>query len=120
MFEHQKIIDKIEIIQDFFNSIGLEKIKDIPKDWNLDSSYKFIPTKNNFTISYLGKERKLLSVEIFIVGGLHFIMRGTSDVSVYETIKTDYNFQAIHHQGSFFKDKFRDWKINSLLNYENT
>jgi len=118
MYEHQKIIDKIEIIQDFFKSIGLEKIKDIPKDWNLDSSYKFIPTKNNFTISYLGKERELLSVDVFIVGGLHFNMRATSDVSVYETIKTDYNFQAIHQQGYFFKDKFRDWQIKQLL-YEN-
>jgi hypothetical protein len=118
MFDHSKILDRIELIKDFFYSIGLEKIRDIPKDWNLDSSYKFIPTKNNFTITYLGRERVLLSVDVFIVGGLHFIMRGTSDVSVYETIKTDYNFKATHHNDSFFKDTFRDWQIEQLL-YEN-
>jgi hypothetical protein len=120
MLDHAEILVQIESIKDFFHSIGLKKIKDIPEEnWNLDSSYKFIPAKDRFTITYLGKERVLLSVDVFIVGGLHFIMRGTSDVSLYETIKTDYNFKSIHHQGCFFKDVYRDWQIKKLL-YENT
>jgi hypothetical protein len=121
MLDHAEILIQIESIKDFFHSIGLEKIKDIPQEnWDLDSSYKFIPAKDRFTITYLGKERVLLSVNVFIVGGVHFNLSGKIGVSVFETIPTDYDFKVKYEDGGILKNEFRDWKINNLLNYENT
>jgi hypothetical protein len=115
MFNHAEILDKIDLIKDFFESVGIKKIEDIPKNWHLDSSYKFIPIDNNYKISLNGEERILLSVNVFIVGGVNFVLSGKMGFSVYETIRTDYNFVGLYHNISILKNEFRDWKIKQLL-----
>jgi|LakMenEpi03Aug12_release.lakeMendotaPanAssembly.Ray.scaffolds.fasta_scaffold318392_2 hypothetical protein len=117
--EHQIILDKIEKIKIFFESIGLKMIYDFPKDWNLDSYIKFEPIKNNYIINYKGEDRVLLSVNIYIASGLHFVLSGKIGVSVYETIPSDYDFKCKYEDSDFFKSELRDFKINNLLKYEN-
>lgn len=116
--DHQQILDRIVEIEEFFKSIGLKKVTDIPKDWDLDSYIKFEPIQNNYIVNYKGEDRVLLNVNIYIASGLHFVLSGKMGVSVFETIPTDYDFKVKYGEGEFFKDKFRDWKINNLLNYE--
>jgi len=113
--KHQEVLDKIEIIKEFFESIGLKMIYDLPKDWDLDSYIKFQPIKNNYIINYKGENRVLLSVNIYIISGLHFTLSGKIGVSVYETIPTDYNFKCKYEESNFFKSEFRDWKINKFV-----
>jgi len=113
--KHQEILDKIEIIKKFFESIGLKMIYDFPKDWDLDSYIKFEPIKNNYIVNYKGKDRVLLGVNIYIISGVHFTLSGKIGVSVYETISTDYDFKCKYEEGEIFKDELRDWKINKFV-----
>lgn len=120
MFEHQQILDKIELIKLFFESIGLKMTKDFPKEnWNLDSSYQFKPIKENYFIYYNNEKRILLGVEVFIVGGLKFTFSGQIGTTIYETVTTDYDFNFSYEEGQFFKEDFRNFKLNYLLNENN-
>ena len=120
MFKHQKILDRIVEIEEFFKSISLEKVSDFPENWDLDSHIRFEPIQNNYIVNYKGEDRVLLNVNIYITSGLNFILSGKMGVSVFETIPTDYDFKTKYEESEFFKDQLRDWKINNLLNYENT
>jgi hypothetical protein len=113
--QHQEILDKIDIIKDFFESIGLKMIYDFPKDWDLDSYIKFEPIKNNYIVNYKGEDRVLLHVNIYIASGLHFVLSGKIGVSVFETVLTDYDFKCKNEEGHFFIEELRNWKINNVL-----
>ena len=115
MFNHREILDKIESIKEFFDYIGLKLIQDIPDDWNLDSSYNFAPKDSNFKIRYKGDDRILLSVNVFIVGGMHFMLSGKMWNSVSETIQTDYDFKVKYDTVTILEEYFRDWKIKQLV-----
>lgn len=118
--DHKIVLDKIEILKDFFKSIGLSMSYDLPKNWDLDSYIRFEPIQNNYVINYKGEDRVLLNVNIYIASGLNFILSGKMGVSVFETIPTDYDFKVKYEDGEILKNELRDWKINNLLNYENT
>jgi hypothetical protein len=111
---HKVILHKIESIKSFFESIGFKKHHDIPTDWNLDSSIKYLPP-DKFQVNINNEDRLLLSVDIFIVGGIHFVLSGKIGHSVYETIKTDYDLNPIYDDKNFFKKEYRDWKIKNLI-----
>jgi len=113
--QHQEVLDKIEIIKEFFESIGLKMIYDFPKDWDLDSYITFKPIQNNYIINYKGEDRVLLHVNIYIISGLHFTLSGKIGVSVYETISTDYDFKCKYDEGNFFKDELRDYRLKKVL-----
>jgi hypothetical protein len=113
--QHQEVLDKIEIIKEFFESIGLKMVYDFPKDWDLDSYIKFEPIKNNYIINYKGEDRVLLNVNIYITTGVHFVMSGKIGISVYETISTDYDFKGKYEKGDIFKSELRDWRLKKVL-----
>ena len=113
--DHAIILKKIERIEEFFKSIGLKKVTDIPKDWDLDSYIRFEPIQNNYVINYKGENRVLLNVNIYIASGLNFVLSGKIGVSVFETIPTDYDFKVKYEEGSFFKEEFRNWMIEKVL-----
>ena len=113
--QHQEILDKIEIIKEFFESIDLKQLSDFKKTWDLDSYIKFEPIKNNYIINYKGEDRVLLSVNIYIISGLHFVLSGKIGVSVYETIPTDYDFKCKYEEGNFFKSELRDFRLRKVL-----
>lgn len=113
--DHQKILNRIDEIEVFFEAIGLKKTRDLPENWDLDSTTRFEPKKSPFIINYRNEDRVLLHIDVYIASGIHFVMRGDKGVSVYETIKTDYNFQSIYQESSFFKEEYRDWKIEYLI-----
>ncbi len=113
--DHEIILKKIEQIEEFFKSIGLKKVSDIPKDWDLDSYYKYQPINNNYIVNYRGENRVLINVEVGIVGGILFVLSGKMGVSVYESIKTDYDFKAKYEDSQLFKNEFRNWSIDNIL-----
>lgn len=113
--DHQEILNKIETIDIFFKSIGLKKTRDLGLTWNLDSYYKYQPLKDNYTVNFKGENRVLINVEVGIMGGILFVLSGKMGVSVYESIKTDYDFKFKYEEGQFFKDEFRDWTIENVL-----
>lgn len=113
--QHQEILDKIEIIKEFFESIDLKQLSDFKKTWDLDSYIKFEPIKNNYIINYKGEDRVLLNVNIYIAGGLHFVLSGKIGVSVFETISTDYDFKCKYEEGNFLKHEFRDYRLKKVL-----
>jgi hypothetical protein len=119
MIEHQQILDKIDLIKLFFESIGFKMTRDFPKKWNLDSSYQFKPIKENYFIYYNNEKRLLLHVDVFIVGGLRFTLSGQIGATIYETVSTDYDFNFSYEKGQFFKEEFRNFKLNYLLNENN-
>ncbi len=112
--QQQESLDKIKIIKEFFESIGLKMIYDFPKDWDLDSYIKFEPIKNNYIVNYKGEDRVLLGVNIYI-GSLHFFLSGKIGVSVFESIITDYDFKCKYEDNNFFKDEFRDFRLKKVL-----
>ena len=114
--DHKKILEKIKEIEDFFTYIGLKKVQDFPKNWDLDSFIKFKPIQDNYIINYKGEDRVLMSASVYIVGGLHFVMSGKMGVSVYETVKTNYDLSASYDDAQFFKTELRDWKLKKFLN----
>lgn len=113
--DHQQILDKIKIIDLFFNSIGLKKTKDIGTTWDLDSYIKYEPIKNNYIINYKGEDRVLINVEVGIASGLLFVLSGKMGVSVYESIHTDYDFKAKYENSYFFRNQYRDWILENVL-----
>jgi hypothetical protein len=113
--QHQEILDKIEIIKEFLESIGLKMIYDFPKDWDLDSYIRFQPIQNNYIVNYKGEDRVLLNVNIYIVSGLHFVLSGKIGVSVFESIPTDYDFKCKYEDSDFFKSEFRDYRLRKVL-----
>jgi hypothetical protein len=112
--KNQEILDKIEIIKEFFESIGLKMIYDFPKDWDSETHIRFIPIEDNYTVNYKGEDRVLLGVNIYI-GSLHFSLSGKIGVSVFENIITDYDFICKNEEGHFFIEELRNWKINNVL-----
>ena len=72
MFEHQQILDRIIEIEKILIHLGFEKKNDFPKNWNLDSTMKFTPKNDNFTVNYKNQNRVLMSIEVGIVSGLIF------------------------------------------------
>ena len=113
--QHQEILDKIEIIKEFFESIGLKMVYDFPKDWDLDSYIRFEPIKNNYIINYKGEDRVLLNVNIYITTGVHFVMSGKIGVSVYETISTDYDLKLKYEDAGILTNELRNWNINKII-----
>jgi len=113
--DHAIILEKIERIEEFFKSIGLKKVSDIPKDWDLDSSMRFESEEKNFIVRYKNEDRVLIYSKVYILGGIDLVMSGKMGVSVFETIRTDYDFKCKYEEGEFFKDQLRDWKINNFL-----
>ena len=113
--DHEIILKKIEVLKDFFESIGLKMMGDFPKDWDLDSYISFEPIQDNYIVNYKGEDRVLLNVNIYIASGLHFVLSGKIGVSVFETISTDYDFKCKYEDSDFFKDEMRDWKIKKVL-----
>ena len=113
--DHAIILEKIEILKDFFESIGFEMIYDFPKDWDLDSSMRFVPIKDNYIVNYKGEDRVLLQVNIYIISGLHFVLSGKIGISVFETIPTDYDFKCKYEEGQFFVGELRNWNINRII-----
>lgn len=113
--DHKQILDKIDVIDLFFKSIGLKKISDIGLTWDLDSYIKYQPIKNNYIVNYKGEDRVLINVEVGIVSGILFVLSGKIGVSVFESIKTDYDFKSKYEDGQFFKDQYRDWIIENVL-----
>ena len=113
--DHEIILKKIEVLKDFFESIGLKMMYDFPKDWDLDSYISFEPIQNNYIVKYKGEDRVLLNVNIYIASGLHFVLSGKMGVSVFETISTDYDFKCKYEEDEIFKDEIRDWKIKKVL-----
>lgn len=115
MVNHIEVLNKINQIQKFFESIGLKLINDLPDDWDLDSCYKFVPKETNFKIRWNGDDRILLSVNVFLVGGIHFMVSGKMWSSVSETIQTDYDFKVKYHNATLLSEYLRDWKIKQLV-----
>ena len=113
--DHEIILKKIEVLKDFFESIGLKMMYDFPKDWDLDSYISFEPIQDNYTVNYKGEDRVLLNVNIYIASGLHFVLSGKMGISVFETISTDYDFKCKYEEDEIFKDEIRDWKIKKVL-----
>jgi len=114
MQQHQESLEKIKIIKEFFESIGLKMIYDFPKDWDLETYMKFEPIQNNYMINYKGEDRVLLYVIIYI-GSLHFFLSGKIGVSIFESIITDYNFKCKYEEGEIFKDELRDYRLKKVL-----
>ena len=112
--QHQESLDKIKIIKEFFESIGLKMIYDFPKDWDSETHIRFIPTEDNYTVNYKGEDRVLLGVNIYI-GSLHFSLSGKIGVSVFESIITDYDFKCKYEDNNFFKDELRDYRLKKVL-----
>ena len=113
--DHAIILKKIEQIEEFFKSISLEKVSDIPKDWDLDSYIRFEPIQNNYIVNYKGEDRVLLNVNIYITSGLNFVLSGKIGISVFETIPTDYDFKCKYEEGQFFVGELRNWNINRII-----
>ena len=113
--DHAIILKKIEVLKDFFELIGLKMMYDFPKDWDLDSYISFEPIQNNYIVNYKGEDRVLLNVNIYIASGLNFVLSGKMGVSVFETIPTDYDLKVKYEEGSFFKEEFRNWMIEKVL-----
>lgn len=113
--DHGEVIKKIERIEKFFPTIGLKKTRDLPINWNLDSVIKYEPIKSNYTLNYKGQDRILISVDIGIMGGVAFVLSGKIGTSVYETIRTDYDFVGKYESVVFFKDELRNWIIDHIL-----
>lgn len=120
--DHQQILDKIEEIQVFFNHLGLKKVKDFPKDWNLDSCINYDTKDFNFMVHFRGEERILIGIDINIMSGLEFILSGKykPEVKVYEKVQTDYEFRCKYYPHQFFTSELRNYKINNLLGSEIT
>ena len=116
---HKVILHKIELIKSFFESIDLKLTRDFPKKWNLDSSYQFKPIKENYFIYYNNEKRLLLHVDVFILGGIRFTLSGQLGTTIYETVSTDYDFNFSYEKGQFFKEEFREFKLNYLLSENN-
>ena len=113
--DHKEILDKIELIEIFFGSIGLKKVKDIGTTWDLDSYIKYHPIEDNYIVTYKGEDRVLINIEVGIMGGILFVLSGKMGVSVYESIKTDYNFVSKYEDGHFFQNEYRDWILENVL-----
>lgn len=114
-FDHESILKRIQTIEEFFQFIGLKKTKELGVTWDLDSYIKYTPIKDNYIINFRGENRVLINVEIGIVGGLLFVMSGKMGVSVYESIKTDYDFAAKYEDFKFFTEEYRNWTIENIL-----
>ena len=112
--QHQEVLDKIEIIKEFFESIGLKMIYDFPKDWDSETYMRFVPIEDNYIVNYKGEDRVLLGVNIYI-GSLDFSLSGKIGVSVFESIITDYDFKCKYEDSEIFKSELRDWKINKFV-----
>jgi hypothetical protein len=110
-----KICNKCKQEKEYIVTIRYNSNSNHPKDWDLDSYIKFEPIKNNYIVNYKGEDRVLLSVNIYIISGLHFTLSGKIGVSVYETIPTDYDFKCKYEEGQFFVEELRNWKINNVL-----
>jgi hypothetical protein len=113
--DHKEILNRIDQIDFFLKSNGFKKTRDLGKTWDLDSYYKYEPIESNYTLKYRGENRVLINIEVGIVSGILFVLSGKIGVSVYETIKTDYDFKFKYEEGYFFKDELRDWNIKNIL-----
>ena len=115
--DHKIVLDKIKEIEIFFNHLGLKKVKDLPKDWNLDSCINYVTKDFNFTVNNRGDERILIGIDVKIMGGLEFILSGKykPEIKVYEKVQTDYDFRCKYYEHQFFTSEFRDYKINNFL-----
>ena len=114
--DHKNVLNKIDLIDNFFKSIGLKKVRELDTTWDLDSYIKYQPIEDNYTINYKGEKRVLINVEVGIVSGILFILSGKMGVSVYESVKTDYDFKGKFDDVSLLKDEFRNWSIDNILN----
>jgi hypothetical protein len=112
--QHQESLDKIKIIKEFLESIGLKMIYDFPKDWDSETYMRFVPIEDNYIVNYKGEDRVLLGVNIYI-GSLHFSLSGKIGVSVFESIITDYDFKCKYEDNNFFKDELRDYRLKKVL-----
>jgi hypothetical protein len=113
--QHQESLDKIKIIKEFFESIGLKMIYDFPKDWDSETYMRFVPIEDNYIVNYKGEDRVLLNVNIYSASGLHFSLSGKIGVSVFETVLTDYDFKCKYEDGELFKDELRDYRLKKVL-----
>ena len=113
--DHEIILKKIEVLKDFFESIGLKMMYDFPKDWDLDSYISFEPIQNNYIVNYKGEDRVLLNVNIYIASGLHFVLSGKMGVSIFETIPTDYDLKCKYEEDEILKSEFRDYRLKKVL-----
>ena len=113
--DHATILKRIKEIEAFFEAIGLKKIRDFPTEWDLDSVIKYEPIETNYTITYKGEQRILINVDIGIMGGILFVLSGKYRVSVFESVKTDYDFKGKYEDFQFFKEQFRNWRISEML-----
>lgn len=118
MFEHQQILDRIIEIEKILIHLGFEKKNDFPKNWNLDSTMKFTPKNDNFTVNYKNQNRVLMSIDVGIVSGLIFTLSGSykPNGNIWEQIYTDYFFKDKFHNHQFFVEELRDFKIKLFTN----
>jgi len=113
--QHQEILDRIEEIKIFLNSIGFKQTNDFPNDWNLDSTMDFVVDDPlHYTTTYKNVSRVVLKIEVGIMGGILVLLSGKYGSSVFESIRTDFNFKAKYEEGQFFVEELRNWNINKL------
>jgi hypothetical protein len=113
--QHQEVLDKIEEIKIFLKSIGFKQTNDFPDNWNLDSRIAFLPEKSRYLTTYNNDERIVLRIEIEIVGGILVVLSGKYGTSVFQSIKTDYDFKAKYEEGELFKSELRDFRLKKVL-----
>jgi hypothetical protein len=113
--QHQEVLDKIEDIKIFLKSIGFKQTNDFPDDCNLDSRIAFLPEKSRYLTVYNNNERIVLRIEVEIMGGILVVLSGNYGSSVFESIRTDYDFKLKNGEGDIFKSELRDFRLRKVL-----
>jgi hypothetical protein len=114
--QYQEVLDKIEEIKLFLKSIGFKQKNEFPDDWNLDSTIDFVVDDPfYYSTTFKNESRVVLKIEVGIVGGILVLLSGKYGSSVFQSIKTDYNFKAKYEEGQFFVEELRNWNINNVL-----
>jgi hypothetical protein len=113
--QHQEVLDKIEEIKIFLKSIGFKQTNEFPDDWNLDSRIAFLPEKSRYLTIYKNDERIVLRIEVEIMGGILVVLSGKYGLSVFQSIRTDYDFKVKHEEGEIFKSELRDFRLRKVL-----
>jgi hypothetical protein len=119
-FSHKEIINKIDFLDSFLKSLGFKKTKDLEEKWNLDSCYIYQPIESNYTIYFNGQDRTLIYIEIGIVSGITLNLSGRLGLSVFESIRTDYDFRSFDGNNNFFANELRNFLIDGVLNHPTT
>jgi hypothetical protein len=108
----REILDRFELIKEFFMSLGFSEPTYIER--GLDSFWGF--NISVFHLEYKNESRACIQVMYQIIGGVIFVLSGKITGTTYEHIYTDYDFRLRWEKGHILQTEFRDFKLKKLIN----